>query len=95
MKFQIETDIAPHILAELEADKPSDDPAYWAKSSCKNCFGRGIIGTIKTTFAQDNTLQQKLLCDCARKKYRKWLEKKFEERRKLKSDLSPENHSQM
>jgi hypothetical protein len=83
--MKIQTDIPPHILKELEAEKPSIDPAYWAKSSCKECHGRGIVGNIKSSFGKGNVVTQQLICSCAQKKYRKWLEQKYEERKKAKS----------
>ena len=59
---------------EMEKEKPSNDPAYWAKKSCKHCCGRGVIGTQTTTMKGNNTISQNMICVCCRKNYRKWRE---------------------
>jgi hypothetical protein len=88
MKIKIQGVIPKHIMDEVEKLRPSSDPAYWAKTGCKDCLGRGVVGkqTLKTK--GDNTIINSLLCSCARKKYRAWVEKTADEMRsKSKVDL--------
>lgn len=59
------------LLAAEEA-KPSKEPAYWAKRSCKRCFGRGIEGVITVKFGDGNTMKNEQLCYCASKNFAKW-----------------------
>ena len=50
---------------------PSDDPKYWAKSSCNKCYGRGIIGhKVPAPKSKERT---PLSCRCIEKAYRRWL----------------------
>ena len=55
-------------LAVVEDMRPSNKAAYWAKSSCTKCYGRGIIGSIHNSMGTIS-----LPCPCADKKYNKWL----------------------
>jgi hypothetical protein len=57
---------------EAEEATPSQDPAYWAKPSCRHCHGRGTMGTLRTSTKPDAPAS-KLLCECAAKGYQKWL----------------------
>jgi hypothetical protein len=67
---------------------PSQDPAYWAKSSCSKCYGRGILG--KRHLFMPGTAAQSLCdsdgvktmnsvttvdvqCKCTTKSYQAWL----------------------
>jgi hypothetical protein len=59
----------------VEKLKPSSDPAYWAKKGCKDCNGRGVIGTQTTTLKGNNKITNSLLCVCTRKRYKVWVEK--------------------
>ncbi|MCJ7759716.1 hypothetical protein MUP59_01040 [Candidatus Bathyarchaeota archaeon] len=88
MKINIQGNIPKHIMDEVEKLKPSSDPAYWAKKGCKDCLGRGVVGkqTLKTK--GDNTIINSLLCGCARKKYRAWVEKTADEMKTKKVDLA-------
>jgi hypothetical protein len=60
------------ILDELERIKPSSEPSYWAKSSCKDCHGRGIVGTVTSVMKGNNKVTQQLVCACTRKRFQKW-----------------------
>lgn len=70
----IRVDMDKALEEEMEKEKPSSDPAYWAKKSCKHCCGRGVIGTQTSKIEGNNTIVQNLLCVCARKNFRKWKE---------------------
>ncbi len=59
---------------EIEAAKPSADPAYWAKKSCKQCHGTGTSGFIKKPLGNGNTIQHAAICECVEKKWGKWQE---------------------
>ncbi len=68
---------------------PSHDPAYWAKSSCSKCYGRGIIGkrhffmpgqSAKVVRGENgekvltnSVTKMDIRCKCASKGYQKWL----------------------
>lgn len=82
MSTQLNKELPEHILIEMEKDKPSPEPSYWAKSSCKHCYGRGVIGTVTTRVKGNNTICQHQLCSCALKKYEKWQEQWLVNRRK-------------
>lgn len=56
---------------ECEKSKPSNEPVFWAKRSCKHCYGRGIEG-INTITVQTNKMQMNELCSCARNNFKKW-----------------------
>lgn len=58
------------ILA-AEAAKPSSAPDYWAKKSCRHCYGRGVTGFISIR-VETNILRNEQLCDCAKKNFVKW-----------------------
>lgn len=60
-------------LEECEKAKPSSDPAYYAKSSCNSCYGRGIEGSISIKQPGINYVNE-LVCSCARKRYKKWVD---------------------
>lgn len=64
----------PEELAIIESEKakPSSAPGYWAKTSCKHCYGRGIIGTCTSTLKGNNVVKQELLCQCAQKRFVQW-----------------------
>jgi len=68
-------EIPKELLEQMEKDKPSSDPSYWAKSSCTTCQGRGKLGKIKVVLPGNNVIEQEeSLCHCARKHYQKWQE---------------------
>jgi hypothetical protein len=69
---------------EIEQAKPSSDPAYWAKSGCKDCHGRGVFGIVYTKLGKNNTLKHEKVCSCVTKAWRKWQDKFVEELRKKK-----------
>lgn len=50
---------------------PSNDPAYWAKSSCNKCYGRGIMGQLVPNPKSEDRVP--LGCRCIEKSYRRWL----------------------
>jgi hypothetical protein len=68
---------------------PTQDPDYWAKSSCSKCHGRGIIGkkhifrpgvsaqTVRDAEGKKNIANSvtkvDVRCTCTQKSYRKWL----------------------
>jgi hypothetical protein len=58
-------------LLESEKNKPSSDPAWWAKRSCNKCLGRGVMGTV-TTKMGTNTMKNGQICPCASKRFTKW-----------------------
>lgn len=58
-------------IEEAEKVKPSSDPKYWAKPSCNNCYGRGLVGKV-TIKVETNIITQHALCTCARKRFLKW-----------------------
>lgn len=60
----------PEIL-EAEKAKPSDKPDYWAKRSCNDCYGRGVIGKVATK-VETNTIVQNIVCHCAKRNFTKW-----------------------
>jgi hypothetical protein len=64
--------IPSHLLVELEKEKPSSDPKYWAKKGCKHCYGRGVIGRIESSFGNGNRTTGDCLCSCARKNWIRW-----------------------
>ncbi len=78
----IRVDLDKALEEEMEKEKPSSDPAYWAKKSCKHCCGRGVIGTQTSKIEGNNTIVQNLLCVCARKNFRKWKEEWLAARKK-------------
>jgi archaellum component FlaC len=61
-----------HLLEAMEKDKPSKDPSYWAKNSCRDCFGRGIIGRTSKVAGDGNTLITEQLCHCVKKAFASW-----------------------
>lgn len=68
-------EIPKELAEQMEKDKPSSDPAHWAKSSCTTCHGRGKLGKIKMVLPGNNVIEQEeTLCHCARKNYQKWQE---------------------
>lgn len=49
-------------LIAAEHAKPSSDPAYWAKRSCRTCLGRGLM-----------TVNGKgIVCGCAHRRFKVW-----------------------
>jgi hypothetical protein len=69
--------------------QPSTEPSYWAKKSCRKCYGRGIIGK-QHFFMPGNPAksekneegkksytnsagQTDIRCGCTAKTYKKWL----------------------
>lgn len=82
----IRVDLDRALEAEMEKEKPSSDPAYWAKKSCKHCCGRGVIGTQTSKIEGNNTIVQNLLCVCARKNFRKWKEEWLAARKKKQQE---------
>jgi hypothetical protein len=93
INMPIESEYPKDLLDEAEKLKPSNEPSFWAKKGCKECYGRGVIGSMTTVMKGNNRIQQTLVCSCVRKRYRVWLRETIEGLKKLKSDLSAENHS--
>lgn len=73
-------EVAERVHAKYDADRqeflqavedmtPSKDPAYWAKSSCTKCYGRGILGTLVKPSGERVVPS----CACTSKNYEKWL----------------------
>jgi len=70
-----------NFIEAAEKALPSSEPSYWAKSGCKRCYGRGIIGVLhsfaqpaqstKKAYSNSNTSDKK--CGCWIRPYRKWL----------------------
>ncbi len=58
-------------VEECEKSKPSSEPIFWAKRSCKHCYGRGIEG-LNTVTVQTNKMQMNELCSCARNNFKRW-----------------------
>lgn len=56
----------------IEAAKPSDKPEFWAKKSCKHCYGKGVIGRATTTIAGGNKIINEQVCSCASKAWQSW-----------------------
>jgi hypothetical protein len=75
--------------AQIEEAKPSGDPEYWAKSNCKLCHGRGIMGTTTSLIGGTNKLVTPQTCSCASAAWQKWqddfVEKLLEEKRKAET----------
>jgi hypothetical protein len=63
----------------LDKENPSTEPSYWAKKSCKKCYGRGIEGTITTSSRGGNSFKRQLICSCVNKSHQKWRKQKLEE----------------
>lgn len=59
-------------LEESEKAKPSSEPSFWAKRSCKDCYGRGIVGKNTLTLPGNNKTTFDLLCVCSKKNFKKW-----------------------
>jgi hypothetical protein len=70
-------------LAANEA-KPSNNPEYWAKKSCRKCYGRGIIGQRHIFRSNESACvegkkysnsmgYEGIGCKCTSKNYQKWL----------------------
>ncbi len=59
--------LSDEVLLAAEKAKPSSDPAYWAKKSCKRCYGRGIEGTQLT-----GSVRNEIACSCAVTKFMAW-----------------------
>lgn len=78
-------------IVAAEKAKPSSDAAFWAKRSCKHCFGRGVTGQIRIKM-QGNTLINGQLCSCAKRNFVKWRDefcaKYIEEHRTATEDPS-------
>lgn len=51
--------------AAAEAATPSQELKYWAKRSCKDCYGRGHCGV--------DLFRGPVKCRCANVNYKKWL----------------------
>lgn len=58
-------------ILESEKAKPSSEPSFWAKSSCNQCYGRGVTGTIRQK-VDSNIVQHQQLCLCAKKRFVRW-----------------------
>lgn len=74
INIPLESEYPKHLLDEADKLKPSSDPSYWAKKGCKDCCGRGIVGTTTQILKGNNRVQHQLVCHCTRKRYRTWLE---------------------
>jgi hypothetical protein len=84
MKIKVGTGVPKHLLEEMEKDKPSAEPEYWAKSGCRYCYGTGTIGVRVQTVGKGNTIRNEELCICASKKWQQWQEAWFEARKAAK-----------
>lgn len=58
-------------ILEAEKAKPTADPKYWAKPSCNQCYGRGVVGSV-TKKVDTNTYVNSQLCICAKKRFVRW-----------------------
>lgn len=58
-------------LLESEKNKPSSDPAWWAKRGCNRCLGRGVIGMVSHKVG-NNTIKNGQICSCASRRFVKW-----------------------
>lgn len=58
-------------LLESEKNRPSTDPAWWAKRGCNKCHGTGICGVV-TQKVGTNTVKNGQICQCAQKRFVKW-----------------------
>ena len=81
MKIQIKGNIPQHLMEEMQKDKPSDEASYWAKSGCKFCHGRGVIGAVTTVQGDNNLIKHGQLCVCAQRSWKKWEEDWLEARK--------------
>jgi F0F1-type ATP synthase membrane subunit b/b' len=83
--MRLQTDLSKlptHVRDEIEEAKPSKEPAYWAKPSCKKCYGRGIVGVLTQSVGKGNTIRNEQLCSCVEKAWQAWQED-FLDRREL------------
>lgn len=87
-KLRVGTDLPPEVLEKMEADKPSKESSYWAKSGCKHCYGRGEVGVQNVVDGKGNSYRNTLLCICARKSWDKWREEWVENYKKAKREES-------
>ena len=69
LRQQYQVDQEEFCKAAEEAQE-SKEIGYWAKSNCNKCHGRGVIGIIRK-YPKDKG--QPLNCNCAPKRYFKWL----------------------
>lgn len=69
---------------EIEAAKPSDKPEFWAKSNCKHCYGKGVVGRTTTTVAGNNKIVNEQICQCATKAWQDWQARFIEQLKKAK-----------
>jgi chromosome segregation ATPase len=69
---------------EIEAAKPSDKPEFWAKSNCKHCHGKGVVGKTTTTVAGNNKIINNQICQCATKAWQDWQARFVEQLKKAK-----------
>ena len=55
-------------MPETDVVKPTDDEMeYFARSSCKHCYGRGWTGTFSTVNHKGSKIDEKVACRCVLK----------------------------
>lgn len=80
MKLEIAGGIPRHLMEELQKDKPSDRPEYWAKSGCKHCMGRGVVGNVTREVGDGNRITNSMICVCVSRRWGKWQEEWMDNR---------------
>jgi hypothetical protein len=66
-------------LEAMEKDKPSKEPSYWAKKSCKLCHGTGTTGKLTRIIGNNNKIINEQICYCVKKAFSEWQETWLEE----------------
>lgn len=84
LRAKYEEDVDSFSGYVAEHDPSAGDPTFWAKKSCKKCYGRGIIGKRHlftpgdSADAQDGvytnvSVTVDMSCSCGKRRREKWL----------------------
>ena len=68
-------EIPKELIEQMEKERPSTEPKFWAKRGCTSCHGEGKLGKIKTVLpgGGNNVIEQnESICICALRRSRKW-----------------------